>query len=239
MNAAGRSCKPAFSPLGQWNEIPVAWVREQRRDHFTRWGLPGLVRVDNGYPWGSKGDLPTDLALWLIGLGVPVWWNAPRHPEQNGVVERSQGTGKRWGEPHTAADYVELQRRLNDLDELQRCQCPYREQKSRMEWYAGLQHSGRVYQRADERGLWDWQRVALHLSGYSVPRLVDQKGQISIYNRNHYVGRKYGQQPVWLLFNGEACQWVITTEHGTILKEVAAEEVRAERILALEVTCRR
>ena len=39
------------------------------------------------------------LALWLIGLGIEVIWNPPRCPQANGVVERSQGTGKRWAEP--------------------------------------------------------------------------------------------------------------------------------------------
>jgi hypothetical protein len=219
--------------------VAVAWVREHLRDTFACWGLPGLLRLDNGYPWGSKGDLPTDLALWLLGLGVELWWNAPRHPEQNGVVERSQGTGKRWGEPRTAADYRELQARLDDLDALQRCQYPYREKKSRLEWYPGLAHSGRTYQRGQEQDLWDWQRVAQHLSGYCVARQVDQKGQISIYNRNHYVGVQQRQRQVWLMFNGEGCQWVIANEHGVILKEVAAEELRPQRILALEVTCRR
>src|SRR5688500_11212947 len=107
MSAAGRSYAPAFSPLGQWALVPVAWVRDELRHAFADWGLPGLLRVDNGHPWGSKGDLPTDLALWLIGLGVDLWWNPPRRPQDNGVVERSQGTGKRWGEPHTCASACE------------------------------------------------------------------------------------------------------------------------------------
>lgn len=219
--------------------MSVAWVREQLRDAFAWWGLPGLVRVDNGYPWGSKGDLPTDLALWLIGLGVPVWWNDPRRPQQNGVVERSQGTSKRWGEPGTAADARQLQGRLDRLDELQRSKYPYMEGKSRMEWYAGLRHSGQPYSRRGERELWEWGRVVAHLADYCVARKVDQKGQISIYNRNHYVGVKHRQRRVGVMFNGETCQWVVADEHGYILKEVAAEELSAERILALEVTQRR
>jgi hypothetical protein len=217
----------------------VADVREQLRAAFATWGLPGLLRVDNGHPWGSKGDLPTDLALWLLGLGIDLWWNAPRHPEQNGVVERAQGTGKRWGEPHTCNNFLELQARLDDLDHLQRCLYPYREQKSRMEWHAGLGHTGRAYQRSTESSAWDWQRVARHLVNYCVARQVDQKGQISVYNRNHYVGVLHRQKEVWLMFDGAACQWVIANVHGQILKQTPATELRAERILALDVTNRR
>lgn len=198
-----------------------------------------MLRVDNGYPWGSKGDLPTDLALWLLGLGVELWWNTPRWPQENGVVERSQGTGKNWGEPHTATSATQLQERMNDLDGLQRRLYPYRENKSRMEWYPSLAHSGRVYKRKEERRLWDWSGVARHLSDYCVPRLVDSGGLVSIYNRNHYVGKKYSGERVWVMFNPEKCEWVVSNEAGTILKEKAAEELRAERILALEVTHRR
>jgi hypothetical protein len=198
-----------------------------------------MVRVDNGYPWGSKGDLPTDLALWLIGLGVQVWWNDPRRPQQNGVVERAQGTGKRWAEPETAADAAELQARVDRQDGIQREKYPYREKKSRIEWFAKLRHSGRAYSKEGESGLWQWSHVVAHVGEECVRRKVDQKGQISIYNRNHYVGVKHRQRQVEVMFDGETCHWVIADEHGHILKEVVAEELRAERILALEVTCRR
>jgi hypothetical protein len=73
---------------------------------------------------GSAGDLPTELALWLFGLGVEVIWNPPRRPQDNGVVERSQGTGKRWSEPPTCDGPAELQRRIDDLDEIQRAEYP-------------------------------------------------------------------------------------------------------------------
>ena len=33
-----------------------------------------------------------DVDVVVLGLGVGVHWNHPRSPEENGVVERSQGT---------------------------------------------------------------------------------------------------------------------------------------------------
>jgi hypothetical protein len=30
---------------------------------FARWGLPDRVRGDNGYPWSTPRDLPSELAL--------------------------------------------------------------------------------------------------------------------------------------------------------------------------------
>jgi len=95
-------------------------VREQLRLALFRWGLPVRFRVDNGNPWGSWGDFPTALALWVIGLGVGMHWNHPRRPQENGVVERSQGTSNRWCEPWTCATPQELQARLDQIDRLYR-----------------------------------------------------------------------------------------------------------------------
>ena len=50
--------------------------------------MPVRFRVDNGWPWGSRGDFPTELALWMIGLGIGMHWNNPHRPQENGVVER-------------------------------------------------------------------------------------------------------------------------------------------------------
>jgi len=41
------------------------------------------LRVDNGMPWGSQGDRPTDLACWLAGLGV----DCPRFAPVSGTAE--------------------------------------------------------------------------------------------------------------------------------------------------------
>ena len=84
-------------------------MRAQLRLARVRWGLPGRFRVDNGWPWGSRGEFPTDLSLWMIGLGVGMHWNNPRRPQENGVVERSQGTSARWCEPWTCRTPAELQ----------------------------------------------------------------------------------------------------------------------------------
>lgn len=219
--------------------MSVSDVRQALRGAFARWGLPGLLRIDNGYPWGSVGDLPTDLALWLWGLGIELWWNRPRRPQDNGVVERSQGTGKRWGEPQTCSDPSAFQRRLDELDRLQRERYTYRQKKSRLECHPDLRHSGRPYSPGWEQHNWNGQRMATRLSDYCVERRVDQKGQISIYNRNRYVGVPHRNTSVWVMFDAEAGQWVIANAHYQILKQIPAEEVRSQRVRALEVTYRR
>jgi hypothetical protein len=155
-------------------------VRELRRAAFARWGPPDRLRVDDGAPWGSWGDLPTDLAPWVIGLGVAMHWDHPRSPQENRVVERSQGTADRWCEPWTCGSPGELQGRLDRMDRLYREAYPYREGLGRMAYFPGPAHTGRPYDPAGEPGQWEWSRVAAHLATDAVARRVDSTGQVSL-----------------------------------------------------------
>lgn len=239
MSAAARFCRPRFSPQGHWNQVEPAVVQDTLRLIFSRWGRPARFRVDNGTPWGSAGDLPTDLALWLIGLGVGMIWNPPRRPQDNGVVERSQGTGKRWGEPKTCRDPQELQDRLNEMDRIQREAYPSLQGRSRWQVFPELRTPARPYTRAWERRTWDLDLVKTHLADYSVPRRVDRKGQVSLYNRNHYVGIQYCGQDIYVVFNPIDGEWVFTTHQGVQLRHRVAEEITRERIVNLKVSHRR
>jgi transposase InsO family protein len=118
MSAAVPSWAPRFSPQYHWTQVEDALVQQHLRAAFARWGLPGRARFDNGKPWGSTGDWPTVLALWLIGLGIDITWNRPRRPQENGVVERSQGTGKRWAEPGSCDSVAQLQGQVDEADAL-------------------------------------------------------------------------------------------------------------------------
>jgi transposase InsO family protein len=58
---------------------------------FGRYGLPLRINADNGPPWGTpkqpQGTL-SELAIWLIRLGIQVTHSAPYHPQTNGKIER-------------------------------------------------------------------------------------------------------------------------------------------------------
>jgi hypothetical protein len=238
MNAAARFCRPAFFPEGQWNQVPATAVQAQLRLIFTRWGRPQRLRVDNGTPWGSSGDWPPDLALWLLGLGVGVIWNPPRQPQRNGVIERSQGTGKRWTEPRTCQSARELQRRLDEMDVIQREVYPSVDGQSRWHAFPQLASGGRHYDWAWEQQHWDEALVWTYLAEYRVVRRVDQKGQVSLYNHNHYVGKIYRGQEVYVALDPEDRDWVFSTTQGVQVRRKKAEELSAQRIQKLEVTHR-
>lgn len=59
-------------------------------DLFRCYGLPVRINTDNGAPWGAPrqpGQL-SELAIWLIRLGIRVGFSRPRHPQTNGKDER-------------------------------------------------------------------------------------------------------------------------------------------------------
>ena len=216
--------------------MPAAETQAELRRAFARWGLPRRLRVDNGTPWGSAGELPTDLALWLIGSGVEMIWNPPRRPQDNGVVEHSQGTGKRWAEPATCRDAAELQRRVEDQDRIQRERYPSIAGRSRREAFPGLRHSGRPYRAEDEATAWDLRRVLGHLAEYVVVRRADGGGTISLYNRSRYVGPAAAGRDVYVTLDPLEVEWVYASREGTCYRRQKAEELTAERIIGLNVS---
>lgn len=195
--------------------------------------------MDNGTPWRSKGDLPTDLELWLIGLGVEVVANPPRRPQDNGVVERSQGTGKRWAEPHRAATAEELQVIIDLMDQRQREAYPYKGQASRHAAHPGLTHSGRAYDESQEEDVLSVDRPRDLLANFVVPRRVDHGGQVSIYNRNYYVGKAYAARVVYVRYDPQAEFWLFQDEAGHQLNRREASEINAANLRAMTVTNRR
>jgi transposase InsO family protein len=221
-----------------WNLVPASEVRDQLRAAFGRWGLPGELRVDNGKPWGSRGNWPTELAMWAIGLGVTMTWNRPRQPQENGVIERSQGTANRWCEPWTCDTPEELQTRLERMDQIYRASYPYKAVQSRTAYYPGLTDSGHPYTIESESQLWDWSRITTHLSTYVVVRQVDPRGYVSIYNRNRYVGKIHQGKRVSVMYDPETNEWLFADAQGHYLSRKLADELSPQRVLDLDVTRR-
>lgn len=194
--------------------------------------------MDNGAPWGTRGDLPTDLELWLLGVEVGVAPNPPRRPQDNGVVERSQGTGKRWGEPWTCDSPEELQERLTKMDTIQRQEYPSLAGRSRWETFPQLVHSGRPYTPEWEEAQWSLAPVVANLAGYAVRRRVDSSGTISLHNRRHYIGTIHKKKNVYVMFDPETIEWVVADDAGRQLSRQPANHINREDIMRLTVSLR-
>jgi hypothetical protein len=197
-------------------EVPAPETLRTLRVAFERWGLPERIRVDNGYPWISTGDLPTELGLWLLGLDVELTANPPRRPQDNAVVEGAQGTGQRWAEPPRCATAAELQRRLDEMDEHQRDWFPD-ERRSRTRLFPALAHSGRRYHRRREAASWEIDRLRAKLSRYVVARRINARGLVSIYGRNYYVGRRHAEATAFVHLDAESGDWLFELVDGPVL----------------------
>ena len=239
MNAAAPSWRRRFSPLAYWNMVAASQVQAVLRQVFRRWGRPRRFRLDNGIPWGSMVDLPAELTLWLLGLDIGITFNPPRRPQDNGVIERSQGTGKRWAEPGACANAKQLQRRLQEMDVIQREEYPSLDGRSRLAAYPGLKHSGRAYSRKWEHQHWRLDLVLGHLGAYAVPRQVDTSGSVSVYNKTYYVGGHYSGQTVYVSVDPLRCEWLFRDAQGNHVRTQPAEQLCQERIVQLNVSDRR
>jgi hypothetical protein len=236
MSTAVPSCRRPFSPLASWQQVQPRESQTFLRQAFARWGRPERLRVDNGTPWGASDGLPTGLVLWLAGLAVPVDHNPACRPQDNGVVERSQGTGKKWAEPSQCNNVAQLQRGLDEADRRQREQYPYRQGQSRLAILPSLKHSGRRYSLAWEQRHWCWDLVGELLAGVVVSRRVDKAGCVSLYSRNCYVGKTWAGQQVWVRYDPQGQRWTMSDEQNRLLAYREAPELSHERIVNLTAT---
>ncbi|MGT2470405.1 IS481 family transposase [Paraburkholderia terrae] len=91
-------------------------VQQALEQAFRCYGLPARINTDNGAPWGSPsapGQL-TELAVWLIRLGIRMSYSRPYHPQTNGKDERFHRSLKAEVlERHTFTTHAHVQQELD------------------------------------------------------------------------------------------------------------------------------
>jgi hypothetical protein len=96
---------------------------------FRRYGLPLRINADNGPPWGSPSaprNSLSELAVWLIRLGVHVSFSAPHHPQTNGKLERFHRTlNQEVIAPRCFKDHAGVQRSFDSWRGIYNCQRPH------------------------------------------------------------------------------------------------------------------
>jgi hypothetical protein len=211
-------------------------IQAALRRTFARWGLPEELQLDNGFPWATRGELPSGMVLWLAGLGLGVGHIPPRRPQANGVTERGHGTDKRWVEPWTCWDVAELQRRFDEAAQRQRERYPYRKGRSRLAVHPELAHPGRPYSLLWEEGHFSLQAARELLAGCVVRRQVDKCGRVSVYSRDYYVGRSFAGRAVFVRYDPQGGRWMFSDEKDSLLQHHPAPEICLERIRDLTAT---
>jgi len=96
------------SAMRQTLHVPV---KKEFESAFREYGLPTVIRTDNGPPFASvtTGGL-SRLAVWWIQLGIKPERIRPGHPEQNGRHERMHRTLKQETTKPPAKTFIGQQR---------------------------------------------------------------------------------------------------------------------------------
>jgi putative transposase len=86
---------------------------------FKDFGLPQVIRTDNGVPFASPFALYglSRLAVWWLRLGIQIERIKPGHPEQNGRHERMHLTLKTEATKPAASNVLQQQARFDTFME--------------------------------------------------------------------------------------------------------------------------
>jgi transposase InsO family protein len=156
---------------------------------FLEYGIPQVIRSDNGSPFGSTGALGlTRLSAWWVKLGIRVEYIEPGHPEQNGGHEQMHRVYKAETlNPPSASVRGQKQR-------TRRWRWEYN--YTRPHEALGMGVPGDYYRKSRRKmpeGMKPWKYVA----GWE-SRLVRGKGMISLDGRSRFVGEAFEKERVGL-----------------------------------------
>lgn len=218
MNIVEWSSTLRFFPRKKISEVPVRKIQQALITIFKNRGVPDWIKVDNGRPFGDPQlELIPPLALWLIGLGIKVIWNRPATPQDNAVVERSQGVMANWTEFAKCENTNDLQLRLWKEADFHNLHFPIRRKgnKKRIELFPKLLHTGKDWKPAGFK----LNRVLIFLAKAQWERKVSANGQISIYGQRFSVGMQLKHQKVSLKLNPRKNLWHIFDANGELIKD--------------------
>ena len=191
------------------------------RRAFLRYGLPERLSLDHDsvfYDNASASPYPSTLHLWLIGLGVDVYFIEQKPPAEHSVIERAHQTiNQQAVAGQTFADGSALQQSLSDrLDFLNR-RFPSRSLGGQPPLVAcpQAQHSGRFYRLEWEEDMLDMQRVYNYLAKGRWFRRTSSQGQFSLGSQRYSVGKDLADQTLEITFDSQTRELECLSEDGS------------------------
>lgn len=199
------------------NQVPIEAVRLFLHRLFEKWGLPKAIKTDNGAPFGlpSRDTIPI-MSLWLVAWGIQPILNRPKRPQDNGTVERAQGTSSRWAEIHKAKDLQDLQQRLDNIIEEQRDKYPVKRlnKATRTQVFPDLYPIIRPF----EENNFDSQAAFKFLSAKTLQRKIAQTGSCSVYGKTYYIDYKLKGSIAYCKFDTIKGGWAFYNMNNEQLK---------------------
>ena len=216
------------------NQVPIEQVRQFLLQMFKKWGFPKAIKTDNGAPFGlpSRDAIPI-MSLWLTAWGIKPLLNRPKRPQDNGTVERAQGTSSRWAEIKKATDVKDLQQRLDIIVQEQRDKYPVKRLKYtfRTQVFPDLYHIVRPF---DEQKF-DIQAAYQFLSTKTLQRKVTVSGACSVYGRAMYLDYKLKGNLLFFKFDFIKMGWNVSNSNKEFLKFIPDDRFSKDNIFLLTV----
>jgi putative transposase len=161
-------------------------VKEEFERVFKIYGLPKVIRSDNGQPFGCTRAVHrlTKLSAWFILLGIQFNPIAPGHPQENGAHERMHRDMKN-----------ELEKNgINDQEAFDM----WREEFNSIRPHEALQMKtpSDVYRKSDR--LYPEGELKIEYSGEYQSRQVNKQGEIKVKNWHYAISSSLAGQNVGL-----------------------------------------
>jgi transposase InsO family protein len=184
-------------------------VRTVFRGLWRRYGIPRIIRVDNGF--GSQGPAGLSrLSAWWTALGIKVEFMAPGHPEQNGGHEQMHREFKADLTKPASSHPTAQRRRTHRWVHTYNYKRPHQAlgQKTPAQCYRPDRATeGRLWQRRSYPAKWD-------------VRCVRSNGQIRWQGRLRFIGEAFVGMKVGLQSCGK-------TRHKIYLAKILLGELRS------------
>lgn len=238
----------AFSVSTQrrWRHLAWTEVREVVRGAFSEWQtLPDELQTDNELGLaGTSNDLfPSQLTLWLAGLGVAHRFIRSGHPTDQPHIERNHRTLRDWAVyQESVVDVEHLQQALewerhvhNHLYPSQASDCAGRPPLTA---HPELLTPRRAYHPGWERELFDMQGVYQCLAQYTFERKIDSKARVSLGSQTYSLGARLVREDelkaVQARFDAHTAEWVFRTLDGEELMRCPPKGLDARTLTGLD-----
>jgi transposase InsO family protein len=182
-----------------------SWTKRAFRSAFKQYGLPEIIRVDNGVPFATIGlGGLSKLSVWWIGLGIEVEYSRPGCPQDNGCHERMHRTMKAECCKPASPNHNAQQQRFDHWRKDFNTERPHESLSQRF--------PAEVYQRS-ERRLDETIKQYLYDADVET-RCVSMSGFVSIDGVSHHLGEAFGGTKVALERHPES--GVIRLRYGNV-----------------------
>jgi len=226
--------RQGFSPYSRISQVPLELIRQELLLVFHKWGLPKVIKSDNGAPFGvpSRDTVPI-MSLWLKGWGIQPVLNRPKRPQDNAKVERTQGTSSRWAEIKKAANVQDLQSRLDHIinEHLEKYPVKRLGFVTRRSVFPDLFNRQRIL----DENQFDFNAAYTFLANKTLQRKVALSGTIALYGKVFQVHASFKRQFVALKFNPQKIGWDVFTQNGTLIKFISDARFEQENVILLTV----